>query len=187
MKKYILLFLLTLSMISYSQRSYNFEVLEGNIKDLKGVKNFSISFDQKNISIEHQESEEEFLTMQTNKHPKFRENWVTAKKETFEPRFIESFNKWYKRKGESIIENSEYHIHIKIDWIFTGFNVVAINQYAKITATYTVTKKDNPNKILFKGKCERAKGGASYDIIERVSTSYFYLAKKIATYIKRKS
>lgn len=191
MKKIILIVIL-LPILAFGQK---IKVLDGTVKNLKGISQFDLIFDYSDVSIPHYESEELFLAAKVALREKkekgsgllFREKWFANRKEIYEPMFIQSFDRWYNKKGKTTSSKADYVINIKITNIFTGYNVIAINQHGKISAIFTVYKKSNPNIILFKGQVDNVKGGKSYDLAKRMAITYFYLAKKTAIYIKRKS
>jgi len=193
MKKIIITYLsLLITVLTFSQKA---KVIKGDIKLLRDIKNFTVVFDYSNVNIPNYDTEELFLKEKVDLREKkekglgekFRKEWFENRKIIYEPFFEKSFNKWYNKKHKTITNNSKYILKVEITNLFSGFNVIAVNQYAKISAVFTVYKKDDENNIIFKGSFDNIKGGKSYKLSKRLSVAYYNLAKSISIYIKRKS
>lgn len=192
MKQNIIFFLFFSVMLCYGQKM---EILKGDVKSLKGITQFDVVFDYNDIQIPNCTSEEDFLAKKVAIRERkskeagelFREKWFSNRKEFYEPKFIDSFNKWFRKEGNSISKNANYIIKVHIVKMYSGYNVVAANQYAKIGAVISVYTKENPENILFEGAYETIKGGKTYKEHERISRCFFNLAKNLSLYILRKS
>ena len=195
MKKIITLIFLVFTLVSFGQRLIN---KDGSIKDLKAVEFFDVTFDYSNVEIPHYESEAAFLETKMRQRQEkaagsgevFKNNWFDNREAYYHPSFVKSFNKWFNPKKNAINTESDFSkhsIHIEITFLYTGYNVVAANQNAKVGAIISIYKKSEPSKLLFRGEYKRIKGGTKYDEKTRISAAFSNLAKHTALYILRKA
>ena len=194
MKKILLVLVVLVTSLSYGQKM---KVMEGSIKNLKGIKAFTLAFDYSNLQIPKADSEEAYLqekmAMREKKENgagvRFRESWFSDREERFHPKFIESFN---KRGNVQVNEaDSEYIMKIHTTKLYPGYNVGIVRHNAEIDAEVTVYEKANPTNILLKGtyKDVQGKGAMGYDFDSgyRISECYAKLAKNIAKNIIKKA
>lgn len=174
-----------------------FKVTQGSFKDLSGIETYDLVFDYENLKVDKFDTEEDFLKDKMAKreekgtHEDFRKSWFADRTERYEPKFIESFNKRFKKGEISAYTNNSaanYIMYVKTTWIYPGYNVGVMRQPAKINATVTVYEKANPLNILFKGDIVKVLGngaaGFDYNSGYRISEAYALLAKILAKNIK---
>jgi len=197
-KKIILIITFLVATVSFAQKM---KVNDGNIKNLKGISQFDLVFDYSNLQIPKFKSEEAFLeekmTMREEKEKgsreKFRKSWFSDRESKYEVKFVESFNKRFKDAKVKVSKenDSEYVMHIHTTKLYAGYNVGVWRHNAEISATITVYKKDNPNKIVLKGLYKDVQGlgsmGYDFNSGDRIAECYAKLAKNIAYYIKKKA
>ena len=178
------------------------KVKEGDWKNLKGITKFNLVFDYSNLEIPKYDSEEEFLKdkMQKREEKKkgdgerFKKSWFADRENRYEPKFIESFNKRWKKNEvevEKDLTDAEYTIKVHTTFMYAGYNVGVVRQNSKIDAVLSVYKNDAPDTIIFKVKYTRAEGngafGNDYDSGYRISEAYAKLAKTFAAHLKKKT
>ena len=178
------------------------KVKEGNIKNLKGITQYDVIFDYSNVQIPKYDSEEAFLkdkmALREKKNPgtgeAFRKSWFNDRKERFQPKFIESFNKRFKKRNVVAYENNKeakYVMKIHTTWMYAGYNVGVVRHNAVINAEVTIYEKANPSNILLKGVYRKVQGngafGFDFNSGYRISECYAKLAKNIALYIIKKA
>ena len=89
---------------SFSKRM---EVLEGDFKNLKDIKNYDVVFDYAGVMIPKFDSEEDFLADKMSKREEkeagagavFKKSWFSDRENKYHIEFIDSFNKFAKKKG----------------------------------------------------------------------------------------
>lgn len=194
----LLLFMIA-SVSTYAQK---LKVLDGNIKNLKGIFEYNLEFIYSNLEIPKYDSEEEFLADKVKKREekeaglgeKFRKSWFSDREEFYHPKYVESFNKRFG-KEEIVLDiakkDAKYTMQIHSTLIYAGYNVGVVRKNAKIDAVITVHETANPNNVLFSGKYFNVQGSGSmgYDFNSgyRISEAYAKLAKSFAGLIKKKA
>ncbi len=198
MKKLITILLLCVAMVSYAQKA---KIKEGDFKSLKGISEYNLTFDYSNVAIPKYKSEEEFLKDKMEKRDKkepgtgekFKQSWFADREAKYEPKYIESFNKRFddgEVKVDRELASAEYTMHIETTLLYAGYNVGVSRKNAKIDATITVYKDDNPDNPILKVGYANVEGGGAmgydYDSGYRISECYAKLAKTFAkTLIKK--
>lgn len=195
MKKNLILLSLLLANIISAQR-YN--LLSGDFKNLKGISEYNIIFDYKELKVYDFDTEETYLAEKINKRKEnegksetFKKDWYQDRENKYEPTFIESFNKRFE-KGEIKCEKNKdlkYTMNIKTTWIYPGYSVVAGSDPAKISATVAVFETAHPDKILlviaFDKSIGLKQGTFDFDQGYRIAGAYEKLAKNITMQLKR--
>lgn len=197
-KQLALILAIVFTAITFGQKM---KVSDGNIKNLKGVNKYDLVFDYSNLQIPKYNNEEEFLNDKIKKREekekglgdKFKKSWFNDREERYHPKFIESFNKRFKKNEVKVTENSdaEYIMNIHTTKLYAGYNIGIVRHNAEIDAVVTVYSKSDPSKILLKGKYKNIQGsgamGYDYDSGYRISECYAKLSKSIAFFIKKKA
>nr|WP_294938048.1 hypothetical protein [uncultured Flavobacterium sp.] len=190
--KQILLFLtLFLSCLASAQR---FDILEGDLKNLKGITEYNITFDYSNMKVHGYETEEEFLNDKMEKRKnvdgkaeKFREEWFSDRENRYEPQFIAYFNKRFPKGEIKLVKDKEvkYTMNVKTVWVYPGYVV----EPAKITAIITISETENPKNIVASLQFERSIGLEDNQYNghrgERMAGAYEKLAKNMVIQLKR--
>ncbi len=199
MKKIIVLVLLIASTTTYAQK---LKMIDGDIKNLKGISEYNLEFDYTDVQIPKFDSEEDFLADKMKKREekeagggeKFKKSWYSDREEVYLPKYIESFN---KRFGDEEIQldkdksDAEHTMKIHSTLIYAGYNVGIVRKNAKIDAIITVYETADPDNILFSGKYVNVPGsgamGYDFNTGYRISEAYAKLAKSFAGLIKKKA
>lgn len=199
MKKSIAIVVVLLSTtLMFSQKA---KVLDGDIKNLKGIAQYDLVFDYEGVQIPKYDSEEEFLADKMKKREdkeagtgeKFKNSWFADREERYEPKFIESFN---KRFGDGQVkvgkdQGADHIMKVQTTLLYAGYNVGVVRKNSKIDAIISVYKKDDPSNVLYSVKYTKAEGGGAmgydYDSGYRISESYAKLAKTWAKTILKKA
>lgn len=199
MKKLIILTAMMLGTgIMYSQKA---KVLDGDIKNLKGISQYDLVFDYENVQIPKYDSEEDFLKDKMEKRDKkepgtgekFKSSWFADREAKYEPKFTESFNKRFDNGQVKVgkDQGAEYIMKVHTTLLFAGYNVGISRKNAKIDAVISVYKADDPSNMLYSVKYSNAEGaggmGHDYDSGYRISEAYAKLAKTWAKTILKKA
>lgn len=194
MKQYFLFIFIFWVGVTFSQQ----KILEGNFKNLKGISKYTVTFDYSGLQVHGFDSEEDYLKEKMEKRAhkegeaeKFKSDWYADRSAKYEPKFIEYFNKRFD-KGEIILakdSNAKHTMNVKTTWIYPGYNVVAGNEPAKISAIITIFETENPTDILLKVEYTRSigleEGMFDFDQGYRIAGAYEKLAKNIVMQLKR--
>ncbi|WP_146052891.1 hypothetical protein [Aquimarina sp. I32.4] len=191
----LLMLLVFCSNFLFSQKN-----VVGKPKALSDVFAYDLVFDYSGIEIPKFETEEVFLEKKiekleetkTGSGEEFKKSWFLNRKERFEPRFIESFNKRFDNKEIVVGENSaKYTIKVHTIWMYPGYGVFATTHYrAALTADIYIYKKSEPENIILKMTYKRMPGGSPLGVDfysgYRITECYAKLAKELARYMKKK-
>lgn len=118
---------------------------------------------------------------------KFKKDWYEDRKNKYEPKFIECFNKKFEKGEINVSKNLEakYSLDIKTTWIYPGY----FAEPAKISATMTFMETTNSKKFLVFIAFEKAIGFEYRDFNrdqgDRIAGAYEKLAKNITIQLKR--
>jgi hypothetical protein len=194
MKKALLLISLLTSIFSFAQR---YEIVSGDLKNLKGISEYNVTFDYSEIKIHGYDTEEDYLKDKMKKREnvsgkaeKFREDWFADRNRLYEPAFIDYFNKLFKKGEIKVVQNPEakYTMKVKTTWIYPGYNAGTAIEPAKISAIITVSETANSNNILVSLSFDKAIGlehELSNGLGDRISWAYEKIARNLAIQMKR--
>lgn len=197
--QFTILFLLVVT-FSYSQKS---KTLEGSFKNLKGVKEYNLVFDYTDVEIKDYSSEEEYLQEQMNEREwkdidsgsgdKFREEWFSDRAYRYEPRFMEPFNKYFKKGEVKVIKDlidSEYTMKVQTTYIYPGKVGTMSVKESEIKAKIIIYKTNAPLEKLLIVEFRDIKGfyqgekailrGNEFHTGERIAYAYWTLGKYFA-------
>jgi hypothetical protein len=190
--KFIIIGLFITSIVS-GQR---YDVLAGNIKNLKEISQYNVTFDYLGIKVYTFETEEAYLTEKMQKRKdneekaeKFKENWYSDRTNKYEPRFMAYFNESFE-KGQVKVEKNDaikYTMNIKTTWIYPGYTLAKVEP-AKISAIITVFETQSPNNVLVQLAFDKAIGitkELTHDQGYRIAGAYEKLAKNMVMQLKR--
>lgn len=203
MKKNVVFVLFLFSGIAMAQKT---KVLFGSFENLKGIKEYNLIFDYKDLKVDGSNSEEEYFANVLRVYYKskidydltdIKNNWFAIREQIFEPKFIESFNKRFLGDvivGKNLID-AKYTATVKTLWINPGcMNCTGAN-FSKINALITVAENNNPeNKLLvFYFQMEKLpetlpgymSSGFDPKPGKWIGGNYAKLAKEFAYYLKK--
>ena len=178
-------------------------LLSGDFKNLKGISEYNVRFDYDGLTVDRV-SEEQFLIDKMKKREgngkdiEFKKNWFADRENKYEPKFVESFNKRFKKGAVKAAENlagAKYTMNIKTIWIHPGFNIGIMHNSSLLHTIVSVVETSNPSNVLYSAKYERVSGKGvftpigimDYNSGYRISEGYAKLAKTIAAQINKKT
>jgi len=204
MKKNIIYAFLLISTVAISQKT---KVISGSFENLKGITEYNLVFDYKDLKIDAFATEEDFVkekaeiirkNFRKGENPKapeiFSEGWYSHKEKIFEPYFITSFNKRFEG-NVNVAKNlakAKYTMTVKTSFIHPGCVGCGDHNLPKTNAIITVTENANPNKIVLvfdfnMHKMGDESNGGSFDPWEGkwIGENYAKLAKEFASELKK--
>ena len=178
-------------------------LLSGDFKNLKGISEYNVTFDYDGLTVDRV-SEEQFLIDKMKKREgngkdiEFKKNWFADRENKYEPKFVESFNKRFKKgavKAAEDLAGAKYTMNIKTIWIHPGFNIGIMHNSSLLHTIVSVVETSNPSNVLYSAKYERVSGKGvftpigfmDYNSGYRISEGYAKLAKTIAAQINKKT
>jgi hypothetical protein len=175
------------------------KVNEGNLKNLKDIKSYSVKFDYTDLQIPKFDNEEDFLKDKMDKREekkagdgeRFKKSWFDDRPNRYHPKFIESFNKRFEDGAVQVKESeAKYTIKIHTTKMYPGYNVGIVRHNAEIDATIVVYETANTSNILFSGSYKDVQGngafGYDYNSGYRISECYAKLAKTFVKDLKKR-
>ncbi|MGB6153090.1 MAG: hypothetical protein WBG48_13990 [Pricia sp.] len=198
MKNFVALALLVL--ISTSTFAQKLKIQEGDLKNLKDIKVYTMEFDYTDVMIPKFDNEEDFLKDKMDKREekeagdgeRFKKSWFDDRPDRYHPKFIESFNKRFDDGEVQVQEDAaDYTMKIHTTKIYPGYNVGIVRHNAEIDVTVSVYETGDDSKVLFSGNYKDVQGsgamGYDYNSGYRISECYAKLAKTFAKDLKKRA
>lgn len=197
-KTTVLFFLFLVSTVSFGQR---FDILSGQLENLKEISEYNITFDYKDLQVNGFDSEQAYLDEKIEKRKnydngkdlsgkaeKFEKDWYADRQNKYEPAFIDYFNKRFENGEITVGKNSDakYTMNIKTLWIYPGYELAQVEP-AKISAVITISETANPSNILLAIKFDKSIGIVKdhREQGDRIAGAYERLAKNFVIQLKR--
>ena len=186
MKKTVLILLLAVSVSGFAQKV---KLVSGSLAPLKGEKTIKTEFTYDNMLISRDEIPEadyikrkktDYNEKEVGRGDKWEKQWYADRKERFEPKFNELFEKYGKvsTKGDS-----KYTLIFKTLMTEPGFNVGVARRPARIDAEAWIVETSNPSNVIAKITVTNAPGGGAmgydFDSGYRIQEAYAKSGKEI--------
>ncbi len=170
----------------------------GDLKQIKSEKKIKVEYDYSNIKVGAYNSESEYIdkkvkeynAKEKGKGDKWQAGWVGARKDRYEPKFKELYNKCGQKIGMSIDENassSKYTLIVKTTFIEPGFNVGVAKQPAYCNFEFLYVETANPSNVVCELYINNVIGsqgmGFDFDTGSRIQESYAKAGKMLMAYI----
>ncbi len=189
-----------LMLVSTTLIGQKLKVQEGDLKNLKDIKAYTMEFDYTDVQIPKFDNEADFLKDKMDKREekeagdgeRFKKSWFDDRPNRYHPKFIESFNKRFDDSEVQVQEEAaDYTMKVHTTKIYPGYNVGIVRHNAEIDATITVFETGNESNVLFSGSYKDAQGsgafGNDYNSGYRISECYAKLAKTFAKDLEKKA
>lgn len=163
----------------------------GDVAGLKGVTKMNIIYDYSKMSVGSFRNEQDYLNKKADdykkdpaKFDKFKQGWFGARKDRFEPKFEEMFNKMGEKTGV-VGKNyaTDAPVTLKIETVFTepGYNMGFSKMPAYIDLECTFYDKDNKEiaRYFVKNAIGSQAMGFDFDAGSRLVESYAKAAKML--------
>lgn len=194
MKKSLIPILFVLSIPAFSQ---GVKVLEGDLKALKGESTIRVEFtydglvigDDRTPEADYKKKKKQELNAKDpGRGDSWEKSWVDDRKERFEPKFRELFEKYSKKQIDS---NAKYTLifnttRTEPGWVGVGL----IRRSARIDAEVFIVETANRNNVIAKLAVENAPGaggmGYDYDTGLRIQEAYAKSGKEVGRVVGKK-
>ncbi|MTI28590.1 hypothetical protein [Fulvivirga kasyanovii] len=196
-KNLMMMLLLLASVTGVSAQKIN--VKSGDLDFLKNQKKLNITYDYSNMGVGKFDKEEDYINKKVTElnekeagsGDKWKQNWISDRKERFEPKFEELFNKTLEKnnlKGGDFAD-AEYTLILKTTFTEPGFNVGVArkNAYTDLEAVFVKTGSTDPVAVVTIEKSP-GRGGMGYDFDTgfRIQESYAKAGKELGQYLAKK-
>ncbi len=172
-----------------SQRATDFR--KANYSFLKSVKKINVVFDYEGMTVGKNQTEEDYVaeTVAEKNEKKagagdeWKEAWEKGKLNTYEPGFIEKFNKSTKKLGlvASQGDDAEMTVIVKITRLEPGFYSYAVNRNAAVDLVLSFVETADHEKIVSQVIMTNMQGNENPSVSGRVygafATAGAYLGK----------
>lgn len=170
---------------------------KGSLEPLKGVTAVQIQFTYDNMKVGKDGSEATYVKRRTTelndkeagRGDTWAKQWVADRKERFEPKFNELFEK--HAKMSPLGTDSKYLLIVHTTFTEPGFNVGVARRPAYIDAEVTLVEAADPSKVLAKVMIDNAPGsgamGYDFDTGFRLQESYAKAGKELGQFITKKN
>ncbi len=126
----------------------------------------------------------------------WRENWINDRKERYEPKFFELFDKYMadksKRGGFVLIPDdgqTKYVFHINTYFIEPGYNVAIVRRNASITLDVEIVERETGEKIariVVEDASANSFSGLDFDTGYRIQECYAKAGREFAKFLIKK-
>jgi hypothetical protein len=168
-------------------------VQSGDIAGLKGKQSVRIIYDYSSMSVGAFRNEQDFINKKVEEYnkkdpekgEKFKQSWYNSRKERYEPKFEELFNKTIEKTG-MIGKNdgppADVTLTVKTAMTEPGFNVGIARMPAYIDVECTFADKEGKEIVRYfvKNATGAQAMGFDYDAGSRLTESYAKAAKMLA-------
>jgi hypothetical protein len=194
MKKSFVVILLAFAIPGFSQ---GVKVLEGDLKPLKGESSIRVEFTYDNMVIGDEQTPEadykkkkkqELNAKESGRGDSWEKAWIADRKERFEPKFKELFEKYSKKQIDS---NAKYTLifnttRTEPGWVGVGL----IRRSARIDGDVLIVESANRNNVIAKLAVVNAPGaggmGYDYDTGLRIQEAYAKSGKEVGRVVGKK-
>ena len=208
MNKFILSFavLVILPLNNFCQRvksvveipNQKIEILSGNPKYFKNAKSYHLLFDYSDLKVGEYADEQAYIEYMKDDAEKRKKNssdiwvnkWYSDRKEVFQPKFMELFNKSFgnKAKVDTVFMNQQYVINLHTQFIEIGFNRNFKKSPTYINVIVTIYDSNDSEKPLIISMSNLIGNEvlSSYSSdFRRIEEAYAKCGKELAKYMKR--
>ena len=175
-------------------QAQHIRLMEGNLAPLRSESAIVIQFSYDNMRVGKYDREDDFINDRKQEYNRkepgrgdnWAKSWVGDRKNRFEPKFIELFE---KHSGLSSAPKAKYTMIFRTTFTEPGFNIGIAKKNAEIDAEAWIVETANPSNVIAKISLHNAPGrtymGNDYDTGERISESYAVAGKNLGKFMKK--
>lgn len=193
MKTIVLAAAMLIASATYAQR---IKITEGDLSVLASESTISTEFTYDNMQVGKYDKEADYVAhkkgemnaKEAGRGDRWERDWVADRKNQFEPKFNDLFEKGSKMTVKS---GAKYTLIFKTVTTEPGFNIVIHRKNAEINADVWIVETANPKKVLAKLTVQKAVGrtfgGGDYDTGGRLAEAYADAGKALGKFVKDKA
>lgn len=170
----------------------------GDLKWLSGEKTLQFEFSYEDMQV-GKLSEAEYVEKKVTEYNKkeagrgdtWKKAWESDRKERFEPKFLELFDKYLSEKGiTSAKEGAKYVVKVNTNFTEPGFNVGVMRRNASVDVVCTIVEIATGKKVaVVKVRDASANSfwGTDFDSGYRLQESYAKAGREFAKFLIKKA
>jgi hypothetical protein len=202
MKKLISSSLLGLFVLAaYVADAQRVELKSGDPSVLSGQKTVNVEYDYASFGVGKFATEQEYLdkksaeynAKEAGKGDNWKKDWVADRKNRFEPKFEELFNKGLANKGIQFVQarpDAQYTLIVRTKFVEPGFNVGVMRKNAYVDFEIDLVESANKSakvaEIGMRNVPGAAAMGMDFDTGARLAESYAKAGKSLASFLEKK-
>ncbi|SKB91888.1 hypothetical protein [Dyadobacter psychrophilus] len=202
MKKFIYAAVIAFAAIgasdSFAQRV---DLRSGDVAVLSGQKTVNIEYDYSEFGVGKFATEKEYLdkksaeynAKEAGKGDTWKKAWVDDRKNRFEPKFEELFNKGMADKGLQAVQSrpdATYTLIVRTKFVEPGFNVGVMRKNAYVDYEVDLVESANKSAKVAQLNLRNVPGGQfggfDFDTGVRIAESYAKAGKSLAAFLDKK-
>lgn len=190
MKKTLFLLFLAISTFAMAQRV---KVISGDYNFLKGQKFIKVVFKFEGVTFAKKKiTEDQYIadrmediekTSGKEEAEKWKKDWEYSKTNTFQEKFLASWNKNTDIKAATNFEMTKYTLIVEPTWIYQGWFAGVMNDPAQLNTRMSFVETDNPSNVLMVVEGIKATGDNVIGIPnnnDRIAECYAKTSKMLA-------
>jgi hypothetical protein len=201
MKRVLAASLIVASVLTTGAFAQRLNLSSGDTDVLAGQKVLNVEYDYSDFGVGKFATEKEYLdkksaeynAKEAGKGDAWRKAWVEDRKNRFEPKFEELFNKGMEGKGLALIGgkgDSKYTLIVRTKFVEPGFNVGVMRKNAAVDFDLDIVETANKSKKVAEMSIDKVPGGIfggfDFDTGARLAESYAKAGKVLANYLEKK-
>jgi hypothetical protein len=201
MKRVLAASLIVASVLTTGAFAQRLNLKSGDTDVLVGQKVLNVEYDYSDFGVGKFATEKEYLdkksaeynAKEAGKGDAWRKAWVEDRKNRFEPKFEELFNKGMEGKGLALIGgkgDSKYTLIVRTKFVEPGFNVGVMRKNAAVDFDLDIVETANKSKKVAEMSIDKVPGGIfggfDFDTGARLAESYAKAGKVLANYLEKK-
>lgn len=189
--------LVCLSFAGYAQR---ISQKSGSVSALNGQTTLNVEYDYSNFGVGKFDNEadfvnkkvEEYNAKEAGKGDKWKDGWISAREDRYEPKFEELFNKGAEKLGLQVVngkKDAKYTLIVRTTFVEPGFNIGVMKKPAYVNFQFDVVETANRSTKVSEQTLSNVPGtqytDLDFDIGSRVAESYAKAGKVLAAYLSK--
>jgi hypothetical protein len=187
------LVIVTAATFSLNANAQRIKTTEGDVAMLANETTINVEFTYDNMAVGKFDKESDYIDKKKGEYnakeagrgDRWERNWKGDRKTTFEPKFIDLFEKTSKM---TVKADSKYTLIFHTTSTEPGYNIYVTKKNAEIDATVTIVETANRSKVLAVIDVRNAPGrtfsGEDYASGDRIAECYAVAGKKLGKFIK---
>lgn len=202
MKKFIYASVMAISFLAADAAiAQRVDLRSGDVNVLSGQKTVNVEYDYSSFGVGKFATEQEYLdkksaeynAKEAGKGDAWKKAWVEDRKNRYEPKFEELFNKGLEDKGITAVTarpDAQYTLIVKTRFVEPGFNVGVMRKNAYVDYEIDLVESANKSNKVAEIAMRNVPGGQfagfDFDTGVRIAESYAKAGKSLAAFLDKK-
>lgn len=194
-------FTLVIALVAFSLAGYAQRISQksGSVSALNGQTTLNVEYDYSNFGVGKFENEadfvnkkvEEYNAKEAGKGDKWKDGWISAREDRYEPKFEELFNKGAEKLGLQVVngkKDAKYTLIVRTIFVEPGFNIGVMKKPAYVNFEFDIVETAGRSKVseqTLSNVPGTQYAGYDFDIGSRVAESYAKAGKVLAAYLAK--